>query len=96
LSACVKLMNVPGCDILQLVKTTLDVDHRLLREARLVAAREGTTGSALAEEGLRRVVRRNRQGRAFRLRKASFNGRGLCGDLVDANWDCIRGLAYGP
>jgi hypothetical protein len=87
-------MNVLGCDILQLVKTILDIDHRLLREARLVAAREGTTGSALAEEGLRRVVRGKSQGRVFRLRKASFNGRGLCGDLVDANWNRIRGLAY--
>jgi len=91
----VKLMNAPGCDILQLVKTNLDIDHRLLREARLVAAREGTTVSALAEEGLRRVVRRNRHGRAFRLRKASFNGRGLCADLVGADWNRIRGLAYG-
>ena len=88
-----KVVNAPGCDILQLVKTTLDIDDLLLHEARFIAAREGTTVSALAEEGLRCVVREKKQSGAFRLRKASFNGRGLCADLVDADWNRIRSLA---
>jgi hypothetical protein len=35
-----------------------------------------------------------RQQRPFRLRKASFNGRGLSRELAGAKWDRIRALAY--
>lgn len=76
------------------MKTTLDIADPLLREARHVAAREGTTLRALVEQGLRQVVAEKKRKRAFRLRKASFKGRGLRPDLVDAGWERIRDLAY--
>jgi hypothetical protein len=76
------------------MKTTLDIADPLLREAKHVAAREGTTLRALVEQGLRRVVAEKKQKRAFRLRKASFKGRGLRPELADAGWDRIRDLAY--
>jgi hypothetical protein len=76
------------------MSTTLDIPDLLLREAKLVAAREGMTLSALAEEGLRRVVAEKKAGRGFLLPKAGFKGRGLSADLVDTDWDRIRNLAY--
>jgi Bacterial antitoxin of type II TA system, VapB len=76
------------------MKTTLDIADPLLREARHIAARDGTTLRALVEQGLRNVVAEKKQKRTFRLRKASFKGRGLRPELIDAGWDRIRDLAY--
>jgi hypothetical protein len=76
------------------MKTTLDIADPLLREAKQLAAREGTTLRALVEQGLRRVVAEKKPKRGFRLRKASFKGRGLHPELADAGWDRIRDLAY--
>jgi hypothetical protein len=76
------------------MKTTLDISDPLLREARKVAARERTTLRALVEQGLRQVVAGKREKTKFRLRKASFKGRGLHPELADASWERIRDLAY--
>jgi hypothetical protein len=76
------------------MKTTLEISDPLLREARKVAARERTTLRALVEQGLRHVVAEKKHKSAFRLRKASFKGRGLRPELADAGWDRLRDLAY--
>jgi hypothetical protein len=76
------------------MKTTLDISDPLLREARKVAAREGTTLRSLVEQGLRRVVAEKKRRPVFRLRKASFKGRGLREELRDAGWERLRDLAY--
>ena len=76
------------------VKTTLDISDPLLREARKLAASERTTLRALVEQGLRQVVAAKRQKAEFRLRKASFKGRGLRTELADAGWQQVRDLAY--
>lgn len=76
------------------MKTTLDISDPLLKEARKVAARERTTLRALVEQGLRQVVAEKKRRRAFRLRKASFKGRGLRTELAGAGWDRLRDLAY--
>jgi len=76
------------------MKTTLEISDPLLREARKVAARERTTLRALVEQGLRRVVAEKTRKSSFRLRKASFKGRGLRPEIADAGWDRLRDLAY--
>jgi hypothetical protein len=76
------------------MKTTIEISDPLLREARKLAEREGITLRALMERGLRRVVAETRHGAPFKLRKASFKGRGLSADLRDATWDKLRDLAY--
>jgi hypothetical protein len=76
------------------MKTTLDIAESLLREARKVAAREGTTLRALVEQGLRRIVAEKKSARPFRLRKASFKGRGLAPELRGASWETLREKAY--
>ena len=76
------------------MKTTIEISDPLLREARKLAEREGVTLRALVERGLRRVVAETRPGALFKLRRASFKGRGLRADLRGASWDKLRDLAY--
>jgi Bacterial antitoxin of type II TA system, VapB len=76
------------------MKTTIEISDPLLREARKLAAREGITLRTLVERGLRRVVDERKPGNPFKLRRASFKGRGLRTDLHDASWDKLRDLAY--
>jgi predicted nucleic acid-binding protein len=59
------------------MKTTIEISVPLLNQARKLATRQGTTLRALVEEGLRKVVAENRRPDGFRLRQASFKGKGL-------------------
>jgi hypothetical protein len=45
------------------MRTTLDLDDHLLKEAKLLAAERGTTLTAVMEDALRIVVRRNNEPR---------------------------------
>jgi len=77
------------------IKTTIDIVDGLLAEAKRVADREGTTLRALVEDGLRRVLAdRTNQRPRFKLRDASFRGRGLQPGVREGDWDQIRDLAY--
>lgn len=77
------------------MKTTVEIADALLREARKLAAREGTTLRALIDEGLRRVLaEKKRGGPRFRLRLVTAGGRGLRPELGTASWDQIRELSY--
>ena len=76
------------------MKTTVEISDPLLREARKVAAREGVTLRTLIERGLHKVVSETKQGTPFKLRRASFKGKGLQAEVKDASWEKIRDLAY--
>ena len=78
------------------MKTTLDISDPLLRDARKIAAREGTTLRALVEQGLRQVVAARKKRRpAFKLRQVTFRGNGLRPELRGASWEQILDLSYG-
>jgi len=76
------------------MKTTVEISDPLLREVRKVAAREGVTLRILMERGLRRVVSETKAGAPFKLRRASFKGKGLQAEVGEAAWDRLRDLAY--
>jgi hypothetical protein len=77
------------------MKTTVEISDPLLKDARALAAREGTTLRALIEQGLRHVVAdKKRSKRPFKLRKASFKGRGLTPEAAELGWEKIRELIY--
>ncbi|MBI2737503.1 MAG: DUF2191 domain-containing protein [Rhodospirillales bacterium] len=76
------------------MKTTVEISDPLLREARKMAAREGVTLRTLIERGLHRVVTEAKPSAPFKLRRASFKGKGLQPELRDASWERIRDLAY--
>lgn len=76
------------------MKTTVEISDPLLREARKIAAREGVTLRTLIERGLHRVVTEAKPGAPFKLRRASFKGKGLQPGVRDASWESIRDLVY--
>lgn len=76
------------------MKTTVEISDGLLEEARAVAAREGVTLRALIERGLRTVLHEAGGRQLFRLRRASFKGRGLQKEFAAAGWDELRDAAY--
>jgi len=76
------------------MKTTVEISDSLLRAARKLAVREGVTLRTLVERGLHRVIAETRHGAPFKLRRASFKGKGLAPELNEASWDRLRELAY--
>jgi len=59
------------------MKTTIQIPDSLFEEVRRLAQREQTTMKAIVEDGLRRVVSERQRRISFRLRKATFKGKGL-------------------
>ena len=76
------------------MKTTVEIADALAREAKELAAREGTTLREIIEAGLRAVLRERRRKGAFRLRDVSFGGKGLQPEFRGADWERIREAAY--
>jgi succinylarginine dihydrolase len=76
------------------MKTTLDISDPLLRDARKIAAQEGTTLRALVEQGLRQVVTAKKRRPPFSLRKVTFRGLGLRPELREASWERIQDILY--
>ena len=76
------------------MKTTVEISDSLLEAAKVEAARGRTTVRALIEAGLRRVLEERKKAQPFRLRRASFKGKGLQPPLNDGDWDAIRQRAY--
>jgi len=72
------------------MKTTVEIADSLLEEAKKLAAERSTTLRQIIEEGLRNVLDQ-RPKKPFRLRDASFGGRGKIRKL---NWDEIRDEIY--
>jgi Arc/MetJ family transcription regulator len=76
------------------MKTTIEISDSLLEEAKKLAAKEGTTVRAFVEQGLRRIVAERKSRGMFRLRKASFKGKGLQAAVEDGSWENIRETIY--
>jgi hypothetical protein len=76
------------------MKTTIEISNSLLEEAKKLAAKEGTTVRAYVEQGLRRILAERKSRGAFRLRKATFKGKGLQPGVQDATWERIRETIY--
>jgi len=76
------------------MKTTIQISDSLFEEARKLAQRERATFRSLVEEGLRRIIAERKRRRKFRLRKATFKGKGLQPHAAGASWEQIRQLTY--
>jgi hypothetical protein len=76
------------------MKTTVEIADPLLHEVRRLAARQGVTLRTLIERGLYRVIADARPDAPFRLRRASFKGKGLQSEFQDASWVRLRDGAY--
>ncbi len=76
------------------MKTTVEISDVLLCEVRKLAACKGVTLRALIERGLHRVLAEAGQGAVFKLRRASFKGKGLRSELRHASWEKVCHLSY--
>ena len=76
------------------MKTTIDIADPLLAEAKLVAAKEGSTLRELVEQGLREALAKRRRPATFTLREASVGGNGLQPGIQEGDWEQIRDLVY--
>jgi len=76
------------------MKTTVEIPDSLLEQTKRLALRENTTLRALVEEGLRQIVAERKRAKAFRLRKASFRGKGFHPQMAGAGWQQIRDTIY--
>ncbi len=76
------------------MKTTVDISDGLLQEAKKIAQRERSTLKALIEEGLQKVLKDRSQKPRFRLRKATFKGKGLQPQVDGSSWERIREITY--
>ena len=77
------------------MKTTIEIADPVLKEARKVAAREGTTLRALVEQGLRQVLSEKKQAKKpYKFHLTTFKGDGLQPEFQDAGWDKIRDAIY--
>jgi hypothetical protein len=76
------------------MKTTVEIADSLLQQARKLAAREGVTLRTLVERGLHRVIAETRRGASFKLRRASFKGKGLQPEFRETSWEKVRDLVY--
>lgn len=76
------------------MKTTIQIPDSLFKEARKVAMEEQTTMKALIEAGLRRIISEHKQRERFKLRKATFKGKGLQPNFEGTSWDDLRNVSY--
>lgn len=68
-------------------KTTVEIREPLMDAAREVASEEGTSLRALIEEGLELAIEKRRKQKPFRLRRASFKGKGVSPGVREGEWD---------
>jgi len=76
------------------MKTTVEIADPLIREARSLAVRQGVTLRTLIERGLHRVIADAKGNAPFKLRRASFKGKGLQPEFQGASWEQLRQAAY--
>lgn len=76
------------------MKTTVEIPDALLREVRKLATREGVTLRSLVERGLHRIIAETEVDAPFKLRRASFKGKGRQPEFVDASWERLRDRVY--
>ncbi len=76
------------------MKTTIEISDPLLKEARTIARREGVTLRTLVERGLDKIIAERKRAMPFKLRQASFKGKGLQAEFRTASWDSVRDEIY--
>ena len=78
-----------------IMKTTIEIADDLFKQAQSVARREKTTFRALAEQGLRLVLKEKRSKPAgWKWNLVTFHGKGMTEEFANAGWDKIRDEIY--
>jgi hypothetical protein len=77
------------------MKTTVDISDDLLLEAKRVARDQDVTLRAVLETALRSHLAALPSRAGFKLRDASFKGKGLQPEFAGEGWEAFRRAAYG-
>ena len=77
-----------------IMKTTIEIADDLFARAQQIARKEKTTFRALAEQGLRLVLRQKQALARTRKWKPLTRGGGLNPEFRDWNWEKVRDLIY--
>lgn len=75
------------------MRTTVILSEKIMRDAKRLATKRGTTLRALIEEGLR-LVTKNDETKTFRLEDGAYGKGGLREGVDLANWESIREAIY--
>jgi Arc/MetJ family transcription regulator len=78
------------------MKTTIEIDDRLLQQAKQVALERKLSLKAVVESALRQFLDQPQTlGQpAFKLRDCSFKGEGLQPGIDESDWATIRAMIY--
>lgn len=77
------------------VKTTIDINDELLRQAKKLGIETGRPLRAVVEEGLRNVLQARRQRPRYRLPDFSFGSEDAPDPLEKYSWPELRDIIYG-
>jgi hypothetical protein len=77
------------------MKTTIDITDSLFRRIKALARRDGVPMRELVERGVALALEERDRHMIFRLRDASFRGRGLTAEAASFSWDELRARSYG-
>jgi hypothetical protein len=74
------------------MKTTVEIPDALFKEAKTYAAKHDLTFREVVESGLRRAIgETGPKARKFKLKDASFKGKGM---VKDFTWEELRAMIY--
>ena len=76
------------------MKTTIEIPDDLMKKAKALAARRGTTLRSIIERGIRTTLNEERSLVQYELPDRSVNGKGLQAGLQQGEWADIRDAAY--
>ena len=76
------------------MKTTIEISDDLMRAAKALARKQGTTLKSIIERGIRTTLKEEQQGSQYQLADKSVKGKGLQDGLRQATWADIRDAAY--
>jgi hypothetical protein len=77
------------------MKTTIEIADSLFRRVKATARREGVPMRELVEHGIALALEERARNAVFRMRDASFRGRGLTDEAAALSWDELRARSYG-
>ena len=76
------------------MKTTIEIPDDLMKAAKALARKRGTTLKSIIERGIRTTLKEEQRRAQFQLTDKSVKGRGLQDDFQHAKWADIRDAAY--
>lgn len=76
------------------MKTTVEIPDDLMKKAKALAAKRGTTLRSIIERGIRTTLNEERRLARYELPDRSVSGKGLQAGFQHREWADIRNAAY--